>query len=311
MQAINSFTGPEGKKTELKHKEHAWVLPPFLEKIHIMWDHFQQSELAQVLWQKSGVHVVFKGFMGQDGKLDYERLFESLENQSFRRKWIKKATLYLADWANYIADPEVYLRYFQTGQLMFNGFLQSQNFPKQTHFDSTRPTETLSNLVDHVTKRHLNVKIQSHTYVKPTVNYVKDLLKLGQARGLLKQFNSTEISDKLTDTLNLEVIEPVLKVYRAYRHAIETPHCDRYILCEVNSHNAKENFGLAGFKSGITKFGSMAAAWFISNETGTPFWNLFSVINDPYNCQARFPVDCADFHENEAKVTTEYIHNEL
>jgi len=40
--------------------------------------------------------------------------------------------------------------------------------------------------------------------VKPAVGYAKELLKLGQARGLL-QFNATEISDKLTDTLNLEV----------------------------------------------------------------------------------------------------------
>lgn len=60
MQAINSFSGPEGEKTQAKHKEHAWVLPPFLEKIHVMWDHFSNSELAEVLWKKSGVYSIFK-----------------------------------------------------------------------------------------------------------------------------------------------------------------------------------------------------------------------------------------------------------
>lgn len=60
MQAINSFSGPEGQKTQNEHKSHAKVLPPFLEKIHVMWDHFKQSELAEVLWQKSGINVVFK-----------------------------------------------------------------------------------------------------------------------------------------------------------------------------------------------------------------------------------------------------------
>lgn len=60
MQAINTFSGPEGLKTQQKHKEHAWVLPPFLEQIHVMWDHFSQSELAAVLWQQSGVHKIFK-----------------------------------------------------------------------------------------------------------------------------------------------------------------------------------------------------------------------------------------------------------
>lgn len=87
---------------------------------------------------------------------------------------------------------------------MFNGFLKSQGYPKSTFFDPSRASETISNLLDHVAKHHLNVKIDSRQYVKPAVGYAKDLLKLGQARGLL-QFNATEISDKLTDTLNLEV----------------------------------------------------------------------------------------------------------
>lgn len=87
---------------------------------------------------------------------------------------------------------------------MFNGLLKSQGYPKQTYFDPARPSETISNLLNHVAKHHLNVKIDSRQYVKPAVGYAKELLKLGQARGLL-QFNATEISDRLTDTLNLEV----------------------------------------------------------------------------------------------------------
>lgn len=110
VQAISSFSGAEGQKTQQRHKEHAFVLPPFLENIHVMWDHFSNSELAEVLWKKSGINAIFKGFTGRDGKLDYDKLFDSLENQSFRRRWIKSATLYLADWANYIANPEVYKR---------------------------------------------------------------------------------------------------------------------------------------------------------------------------------------------------------
>lgn len=95
--------------------------------------------------------------------------------------------------------------YFGTAQLMLNGFLQSQGMPKHALFDPNRPSETLSNLVDHVSRQHLNAKIASITYVKPAVNYVKDLFKLGKARGLLQKFNATELSDKLTDTVNLEV----------------------------------------------------------------------------------------------------------
>lgn len=110
MQVVNSFNSPEGEKINDRHKDHAWILPPFLEKIHVMWDHFTSSELAEVLWLKSGLNKVFKGFTDRDGKMDYGKLFKSLENQSFRRRWIKTATDYLADWANYIANPEVYQR---------------------------------------------------------------------------------------------------------------------------------------------------------------------------------------------------------
>uniref|UniRef100_A0A182Y8S4 Uncharacterized protein n=1 Tax=Anopheles stephensi TaxID=30069 RepID=A0A182Y8S4_ANOST len=311
VQAFQSFSGPEMERTHAKHKDHSWVLPPFLENIHVMWDQFTQSELAEALWMKLGLNAVFKGFVGRDGKLDYDKLFQSLQNQSFRRRWIKAATIYLAEWVNYIANPEVYQRYVATGQMMANGFLQSQGYPKQTFLDINRPSETISHLIDHVAKRHLAVKISSIQYVKPAVNYVKDLLKLGKAKQFLTQYNVTEMTDKLTDTLNLEVIEPVLKVHRAYRQAIATPHCDKYILCDINSHDPNEKLGLGGFKHGVTRFGSMAAAWFIAQETHTPFWTLFAIINDPHNCDVKHPVDCLEYHESENRVTTEYPHSEL
>lgn len=174
-----------------------------------------------------------------------------------------------------------------------NGFLQSQGFPKSAQLDINRPTESLSGLIDYVARKYLNTKISSIAYIKPGVGYVKDLVKLGKARGLdLKNMNTTDISEKLTDTLNLELIEPVMRVHRAYRYAAEVPHCDKYVLCEINSHDPHEKVGLAtGFKAGITKVGSMGAAWFISGVTGTPFWNLFAIINEPYNCEVS-GIDC-------------------
>lgn len=96
-------------------------------------------------------------------------------------------------------------RYVETAQMVSNGLLQSQGFPKHTHFDPRKPSESISNLVDYVAEKNLNININSNTYIKPAVNYINDLLKLGQARGLLQKFNATEISDKLTDTVNLEV----------------------------------------------------------------------------------------------------------
>ena len=89
--------------------------------------------------------------------------------------------------------------------MMLNGFLQSQGYPKNTQFDIKRPSETLSSLVDHVVDRNLKVQIKSMPYIKPAISYIKDVLKLGKSRELLQKLNTTELSDKLTDTLNLEV----------------------------------------------------------------------------------------------------------
>lgn len=98
----------------------------------------------------------------------------------------------------------------------------------------------------------------------------------------------TKAESIIIEWFSFQVIEPVLRVHRAYRFTTRSPHCDKYVLCEINSHDPNEKLGLAGFKAGITKFGSWAAAWFIANETGTPFWTLFSVVNEPYHCQVKY-----------------------
>lgn len=88
---------------------------------------------------------------------------------------------------------------------MINGFLQSQGFPKASHLDIQRPSETASSLINHTVKKYLTVEIDSSPYVKPAVSYVKDLLELGKSREYLQKMNTTELSNKLTNTLNLEV----------------------------------------------------------------------------------------------------------
>jgi hypothetical protein len=89
--------------------------------------------------------------------------------------------------------------------MMFNGFLQSQGFPKKTQFDIKKPSETISNLINYAVKKHLMIEVDSMPYVTPFISYVKDVLKLGKNREYLQKMNSTDVSNKLTDTLNLEV----------------------------------------------------------------------------------------------------------
>lgn len=50
---------------------------------------------------------------------------------------------------------------------------------------------------------------------------------MAQKRGFF-QGDSKELSHKLADTINLEIIEPIARVNRAYRFAKKLPKCDRY-----------------------------------------------------------------------------------
>lgn len=68
MQAVSSFTGPEGQRTQEKHKNHAWALPPFLEQVHVLWDHFSNSDLADALYKRSGAHAIFQVITKLDEK---------------------------------------------------------------------------------------------------------------------------------------------------------------------------------------------------------------------------------------------------
>lgn len=88
---------------------------------------------------------------------------------------------------------------------MLNGFLQSQGFPKKSQFDIQKPSETVSSLINHAVKKYLTVDVDSMPYVKPAIVYIKDVLELGKSREYLQKMNTTELSTKLTDTLNLEV----------------------------------------------------------------------------------------------------------
>lgn len=50
----------------------------------------------------------FQGFYDRNGELDYDKFLIALNNQSFRRRWLKSAIIYISDWINHIAEPEAF-----------------------------------------------------------------------------------------------------------------------------------------------------------------------------------------------------------
>lgn len=110
MNTLSSLSESNVEKQAKDHKDHASFLPPYLEKLHLYWDLFINSELGKTVWEKSGLKKTFKVFTGPDGKINFDLVFKNFENQSFRRHWIKAAAKYLTDMVVHVAKPEVYQR---------------------------------------------------------------------------------------------------------------------------------------------------------------------------------------------------------
>lgn len=59
----------------------------------------------------------------------------------------------------------------------------------------------------------MNTKIDSQKYVRPAVAYFQELVTLASERGfIMSHINANELSNKLSSTLNKDLIEPLLKV---------------------------------------------------------------------------------------------------
>lgn len=115
MNTFNAFNGPEADEREHKHAGHASFLPPVLEKLHVYWDHFINSDLGKTLWHNTGMSEMTKTFMDKEGNVNFEVVLKSLENHSFRRRWIKTASNYLTEWIIHVANPEVQQRFGSFG----------------------------------------------------------------------------------------------------------------------------------------------------------------------------------------------------
>lgn len=108
LQTISSFTGSQAEERERGHSDHSWKLPPMLEKVHVLFDHFIHSESGKYIIETLGAEKSLKVFQNDKGEFDYKKFGEMMENHSFRRHWIKLVTERLMGFLQYLTEPEVY-----------------------------------------------------------------------------------------------------------------------------------------------------------------------------------------------------------
>ncbi|EFN89546.1 hypothetical protein EAI_00724 [Harpegnathos saltator] len=298
----------------IDHSGHSWFLPPILENIHVMWDHFSNSELGRMLWKNSGLSKLIAQMSDEEGNIQYEKLMNSFENPMVRRRWIRSFTNFIAEWVSHVSDPLNQQRYLSTAQFIGNSFLKSQGFPKSVMFDAQRPTESLTRLANMLGRKYLNMNIDSSQYIRPAIAYFQELASLASEKGfIMSRINAHELSNKLSNTINNDIVSPMLKAYRAYKWATKMPQCASQILCTINEKSQQEdNYdNESRVRSGVLKLASFPAAWAVSNKLGVNFWLLYGAIIEHEGCVRKYPADCTVFHEEEIRVTTESIHSEL
>ncbi|KAG7189942.1 hypothetical protein KM043_006103 [Ampulex compressa] len=294
------------------HSGHSWYMPPILEHMHVMWEHFSRSEFGQTLWKNSGLGNIVAQMTDERGRVQYEKILDSFENPTLRRRWLKSLTNYVSEWISHLSEPAIQQRYVSTAQFVGNSFLKSQGFPKAAMFDSSRPTESMSRLVNAVAKRHLGMKIDSSQYIKPAVAYIQELISLASEKGfVMSRINARELSNRLSDGINNNLMEPFLKAYRAYKWAIKSPQCASQILCTINEGSRTAESNVMPVRTGFLKLASYPAAWAVSNKLGINFWTLYGAITEQDGCMTKYPAECSAFHEEEIRVTTESAHSEL
>ncbi|XP_071556267.1 uncharacterized protein [Temnothorax nylanderi] len=298
------------------HSGHSWFLPPVLENIHVMWEHFSNSELGQTLWKNSGLSKVIAQMTDEKGNILWEKILDSFEHPAIRRRWIRSLTNFVAEWISHVSEPVNQQRYLTTIQFVGNSFLKSQGFPKTMMFDATKPAESISRLANGIGKRYLNMNVDSSQYVRPAISYFQELVSLASEKGfIMSRVNARELSNRLTDIINNDFIGPILKSYRAYKWATKMPQCASQILCTINEKSQQRedasNELFERVRNRLLRVASFPAAWAVSNKLGTNFWPLYGAIMEHEGCISKYPADCTAFHEEEIRVTTENIHSEL
>lgn len=107
METVGTFMGLDGETPVGSHSDHNWFLPPVLEKMHILFEQFFHSEAGKNLLNNAGAEKLIKLFSDENGKFSYDKFVELLENQSFRRHWIRLITNKIAVVISYVADPKI------------------------------------------------------------------------------------------------------------------------------------------------------------------------------------------------------------
>lgn len=311
LSSINSFIDEEGSKGDKSGSD--WILQPIIEKVQEFATTFMDSEFAHTLTVALKDLDVYKIIVDKRGNINVEKIFALLENHSFRKKGIEIITGKIGAIGSRLFDPSLREMILTTLESNINKLLRDRDFPKSAVFDLKNPIDSISAISNYAFKKTFGYQIRSKQYVKPAYQYLKSIYINVQTKGYFtgKKVNADDLSNNLADIINLEIIEPFVRVFRAYRFAKKNTKCDKYVVCLLNKDIVDTSVNLPIVKKWLTKGANLVGSWFISNHTGTSYWTFYSYIMDDMDCNKVHSKSCDTFHEEEMIATTKPVHTEL
>lgn len=123
-------------------------------------------------------------------------------------------------------------------QIMYNGMLTMLEAPSDALFDPNRPTQSISKSLDFIAQKYLHKKMSTIDYVKPAVAHIQGLMEMAKDHEFLQQLNEPELSDKMTDIINLEVLHDLKTLFFM---KLNINDAQAYSRSKQNHHEQNEN----------------------------------------------------------------------
>jgi len=222
--------------------------------------------------------------LGKEVEYNWRLFFNQILNSSYKQEFIQKISGAAVRSYEYVKNPPSNSPLNQL-PLIMNGFLMTYKLPA---FDVNAPAKSISAVLNKSIKMFTTKKFDTSPFIETSYNTISEALG--------KHIKEPEFSKKSTDmkiemvsaVMEIEMIQPILKVWQVYSQAADQPECSAKFLCEINRLEK-----LAPQKRiGVVKAASYAASWTLSKASQEKYWKFYHAVNAGSmgaDCEASYP----------------------
>jgi len=250
-----------------------------------------------------------------EAEYNWAQVFENIENADYKEKTLEQLADYLVSAYNFVKKPPP-SSMMARAPIFLNGFLISKGIPA---FDSKRPTESLTAIINKCIKLFSTVKLDVTPYVKAASNTLTKSIET-QSKGIkFDKLTTTQKKNLVARILDTELVEPAQAVWSIYDFASKNLDCAQHLLCQVNH---KERSRGVESRIAVAKMTSLATAWALAQSKkrhGEKYFNLYKKAvwsgTNGDDCMSEYTIESGSCNlfpwQSKDFMSTSYDHIEL